>query len=540
MLNEEDTYKNVIAYCCMKNKKDLIKSLNIWYLIIFLWVIGCFVFFNWFYRYHFFCQEQNQLFLWSSDYLVTYFRKPAWLAVMTGDFLTQFYYYIFAGPVILTLSLLGIGHFMRLDLDKIGLRKVSFPIAIIVMTIELVLCFKVEYRLDSVIALLGGCIIFYIVPISKYRKFYMWIGVPLSFWLFGYGAFAYTVFALITVFRDKGRNATLIGASTVLLAILLLLLTKKMYYLDYDKLLSYPGMGQFVSPDFILERDLVVDNEYNWGHYNKVINVVEETPAEQRTNEMTFFYNLAQAQMGVLPDNLLRLRPTDLGTFSGLGPETPIIVKKNINELYFILGDMTFTERAAMIGCVSSNNNRNVRMIKRLAECNIVNCDTTAAMKYIRILKKTFVYRKWAEDHDISKGKINDDKLLAKRQFVNRTDTIRFNDFSRTIMLELLNSNVNNTVALDYLLCSDLLAKDIKSFKSDYDKYCMATHKERLKPIYQQALMIWLAATNSPDSEWNKYIHDKQTLARFAEYNNQRMSNLFSDTYWYYYDTTKI
>jgi hypothetical protein len=262
-------------------------------------------------------------------------------------------------------------------------------------------------------------------------------------------------------------------------------------------------------------------------------------PAEKRTDQMTFFYNLSQAQLGKLPDNLLKMRPTNLGTFYNIGTKTPLLITKNINELYYALGDMTFAERAAMIACVFSPHNRNVRMIKRLAECNIISRDTTAAMKYIRILEKTFVYKKWAEEHDITKRKIQDFTILAKMAFTNSRDTIRLNDNSHTILTELLESNPDNTVALDYLLCSSLLIKDMPTFKADYDKFCIATHKPRIKPLYQQALMIWLAGTNAPDKVWNEYIHDKQTLERFGSYNQQRMSTVFADTYWYYFDTTK-
>ena len=52
-----------------------------------LWVIACFAFFQFWYPYHFFFQEQNQIFLWSWDYISTYFEKPGGIARLTGDFL---------------------------------------------------------------------------------------------------------------------------------------------------------------------------------------------------------------------------------------------------------------------------------------------------------------------------------------------------------------------------------------------------------------------------------------------------------------------
>ena len=47
------------------------------------------------------------------------------------------------------------------------------------------------------------------------------------------------------------------------------------------------------------------------------------------------------------------------------------------------------------------------------------------------------------------------------------------------VMMEVLDSNPDNTVALDYILCSTLLLKDMDNFKRDYDRYCIATGKPR-------------------------------------------------------------
>ena len=61
-------------------------------IVIALWAVVCWCFFQFWYPYHFFYQEQNQIFLWSCDYLSTYFEKPGGLATLIGDFLTQVYY----------------------------------------------------------------------------------------------------------------------------------------------------------------------------------------------------------------------------------------------------------------------------------------------------------------------------------------------------------------------------------------------------------------------------------------------------------------
>ena len=65
-------------------------------------IIAVFCFFQFWYPYHFFYHEQNQIFLWEWEYVSGYFQKSGGLASLTGDFLTQFYYYLYAGATILT------------------------------------------------------------------------------------------------------------------------------------------------------------------------------------------------------------------------------------------------------------------------------------------------------------------------------------------------------------------------------------------------------------------------------------------------------
>ena len=184
-------------------------------------------------------------------------------------------------------------------------------------------------------------------------------------------------------------------------------------------------------------------------------------------------------------------------------------------------------------------------MLKRLAEANLVTNDTAAAMKYLRILDKTIVYRRWAEEHIPATQSSTVKKEIAnKRQYLNKTDTIRITDDCRSIMLGLLQSNPNNKIALNYLLCSDLLLKDIAHFKSDYDRFCISTKRPLANSIYQQALMIYLAGTKSGKEEWNRYIISPSLMKDFSYYNQHRGDttalSLFKDTYWYYFDYFKI
>ena len=461
-------------------KLGLIGITNI---VMALWAIAFFVFFQFWYPYHFFFQEQNQLFLWSGDYISTYNHNGG-LALLLGDFLTQFYYYLYVGAIILTICLLLVGTLLYKALRnfKVG-KMIALILALVVMTFMAVCHFSISYRLSSTIAMIGWCLLLWLVSMMngwKMRLMLLALGILPTWLLFG-----------------------------------------------------LPEIKKLQGPDLILEKDFAVDCEYYFGNHDKVIRMVEGS--EKWTDQMLFFYNLAQAQRGELPDHLLKFTQNYLGTFEKIGPETPMLTIRNMNELYWALGDMTFTERAAMMTNVFSHNNRNVRMMRRLAECNIVSGDSLAAEKYLRILDKTLVYGKWAENMRQHGKQIYQKKM----QMVNQHDTITITDNAHFLMMQLLDANADNTIALDYILCSNLLLKDITNFKRDYDRYCIDTGKPRLKPLYQEALCIWLAGTNAPQEEWEKYIKKADVFQRFQQYNEQRGSTQFKGSYWYYFDKIK-
>ena len=452
------------------------------YLLLLL-ILWCF--FQFYYPYHFFYQEQNQIFLWSWDYLSTYFDKPGYLSRLTGDFLTQFYYYLYAGSTILTLCIALIGLLLYKALRNFRVSKVvALILGLIVMAFVAACHFSISYRLSSTISIIGWVFIVWLISLMRGWK----------------------------------------------MRLMLLALALLPAYL----LFGLPQVRRIQAPDLILEKNFALENEYHFGNYDKVISLVKES--DGWNDQMLFFYNLVMARRGELPDHLMDFTPNYLGTFEQIGPNTPMITIRNMNELYWALGDMTFTERAAMMTNVFAPDNRNVRMMQRLAECNLVSGDSLAAEKYLRILDKTFVYRNWAQNVRVHGKSIYREKM----QMTNLRDTITISDNAHFLMMQLLDANPDNTVALDYILCSTLLLKDIENFKRDYDRYCMDTDKPRLKTLYQEALCIWLAGTNASQEDWQRYIHRQDVMQRFIEYNNQRGNPRFKGTYWYYFDKQKV
>lgn len=473
--------------------------------VIVLAAAVCWAFFQFCYPYHFFYQEQNQIFLWSWDYVASYFDDAGCFTRLAGDFLTQFYYYLFAGAAILTLCIAAIGSLAYRTIRNIQItwkswtnrinqisRYIALTAALLMMAFVAFCHLNTSYRLSSTMSILGWATMLWLVSLIKGWK----------------------------------------GRLTIIACALL----------PTWLLFGLPQIKSLRGPDFILEKNFAIDNEYYFGNYDRVTEMV--TSSDGWNDQMLFFYNLVQARQGKLPDHLLDFTPNYLGTFEKIGPDTPRLTIINMNELYWLLGDMTFTERAAMMTNVFAPDNRNVRMIRRLAECNIVSGDSLAAEKYLRILDKTFVYRTWA-NHLRQHGK---DIYADKIRMVNKHDTIAVTDNAHFLMMQLLDAHPENAIALDYILCSDLLLKDITNFKRDYDRYCLGNdqpdrdvllHRVHTTKLYQEALCIWLAGSNAPQEEWERYIHRVDVIKRFGEYNSQRGNPRFNGTYWYYFDKQK-
>lgn len=516
-------------------------------IIIGVWVICCIalaIFYATAYPSHLLWQEQNQIFLNTPYWLASYFDKPAWLGCLAGEWLTQFYIRPIVGASILTITIaLCAALFARAALRL--LPKIAAWSVTAVFVIFLVGCsLASSTRLVFFLCIVGGLSLafakMYII-INKTRKINLSpVIVPFAYWTFGFGALItallISLFALKRGITERGNKhwwLTIVFALVLAAGFPAILCTS--YALPYAKALLYPEVATPTLPQTKFEERLAIADSFyerNYALTKKLAMNVKEPD-----DITSFYYYLSTALQDSLPDCLLKYPVKNLGTLTTIGETTPLMVINMMNDLYYELGDMTYAERAAMMRNVFSPRNRNVRMIRRLAEINLVSGDTLAALKYLRILDRTHAYAGWSQSHTPGKTSVDvEADIKHRRNFSNNKDNIRLGDNCRNIILELLESNPGNTLALDYLLCTDLLLKDMDTFKMDYDTYCMSKGTPRYKDLYQQALMIYLAGTDATEEEWNKYIVSTPLLQLFNRYSNRRGDPSFKGTYWYYFD----
>ena len=126
-------------------------------------------------------------------------------------------------------------------------------------------------------------------------------------------------------------------------------------------------------------------------------------------------------------------------------------------------------EHCAMLSMIFSPRNSGSRMIKRLAEINLVNGDDEAALKYLRILDKTLLHKSWAEKRIPGQQTPRVKEWLEKkRRDIPTQDQLRSGNDAVTSLRNLVASNAGNLRAYEYLLCYHLLSKDLRSFVEDY------------------------------------------------------------------------
>lgn len=388
----------------------------------------------------------------SWDHVTTYLDKPGWLACLAGDFLTQFYYFRYAGPIILTLCILLTGYNIRcaVGMADIKGRWVAHSVAFIVMILLICFSFHYDYRLSSILAVAGGASVFrvstsllistrmFIKKIERRNEQGLflngsgianWVSVISIFvsvfvchWFFGYGVWVYGALTFASCIGNIMMAGTYYRLAALIIPFFLLMLTKRLYYCDFQTIYTYPGIGKLAKPQLDQERTLAVDCKYYFGNYNQVINMVEK---DKNPNQyMKFYHDLVMAQFRSQPASLKKYPNKDIGTFETLKANPSLLTIHALNELYWALDDMTFCERAAMLGNIYSPNCRNIRMVKRLAEINLVRGNYAATRKYLRILQKTFVWKRWADRvfASLDKHATDEEKALLQQYLDKRKD----------------------------------------------------------------------------------------------------------------------
>ena len=217
----------------------------------------------------------------------------------------------------------------------------------------------------------------------------------------------------------------------------------------------------------LIDYDFLVRTE----QWDKIIEKAEKKPAT--TPLSVSCVNLALSQKDMLADRLFEFYQNG---GEGLFPTftRDMISPVSTAEIFFRLGMVNDAERYMFEAQEAIPNYRkSARLTRRIIECEIINGNYKVAAKLLRRLQKTLFYSNWANQTMALLGNekaINRHPIYGKlRKYREKKQDFLFSDREMDQMLGLLFLNDNhNRMAYEYLMCYELLQRDMEKFMQYY------------------------------------------------------------------------
>ena len=544
-------------------------------------VFGICVFIFWRMRYPFALtfQEQLQLFLFDDDYFLERIVEPGGLARYVAEFLVQFYNSVTMGAVIIAIMMMLV---QRLTWRLMRYEEhycLSFLPAILLwyaMGDESVL---LTYTVALVMAMASAWALMTAFPKNDNprgqiiaKSIALFILIPIIYWLIGPMVilvalcvmpvsliWALAVMLISTHFVPFPMSRVMLGISYYrfpetmpyvliaipaliwILSIAIRLLPKQKSWVRYSEALALgalvsgiPDMGYDSKKYELLEYDYLVRIKDWQGIIAK---------AEKQTPDLPM--SVCATNLALAMTNQLGERAFDFyqRTSEGLLPkfERNYATSQLNGEIYFHLGLVNTAQRFAFEAMEAiPNYNKSARVVKRLAETNLINGEYEVARKYLQMLEKTIFYRPWAKRTIAMLG--NEKQIDAHplygtlRQYRLDEDFLFSEDELDKICGHLFMHNKKNQMAAQYLVMAPLLDRDIPRFIS-YVQVVQNTIAYNPRVVQEGIAFAFMQKRQQPPQG----LVSQQTLQRLSDFARTYSTNnsspeleRFRNTAWYY------
>jgi len=216
------------------------------------------------------------------------------------------------------------------------------------------------------------------------------------------------------------------------------------------------------------------------------------------------------------------------------------------------IGDVSQATDCALLAQTVMPGHYSTRMLRRLAEIAVVTGDYGVADKYLNILLRTRNHRKWAQE--LLDCIANDDipeQYLKWRSRTAPNDHFFAQGDIRSSLSIIASESPYNRVAIDYLLCSYLLDKNVNTFVSLYDRYYLngLDRIVRVPELYQEALLVNVNSRESMIETVEKYNISEKVVNKFMNLMEARAKDSRPETvltleaqgtYWEYIMLTRF
>lgn len=510
-------------------------------------------------------QEENQLFLFSGDYLFERLSVAGGLADWMGEFIVQFYYLPWLGAALLAAIFVVL---QRLTVTV--LRCGSAPVSVTRVLSLLPVVFLLGIMGDENILL--SYVFAIVLSLAAYvglSRMPVWadiVIVPVLYWLTGPMTALYVFFRIIENPRKEWWTALWLIAVELASYTFILKeypLREVLLGINYYRIplvLSMPWTLFVVPLTIVLGKCLsmtaavwyrgaarrtrlasvlclcllaavsAVLGIYYWYPKDKYElmmqdyllrhcrwqEVIERAEHYQvRTTFSSNAVNLALAMTGQLAERQFE--------FYQSGTDALIMrpVRDNFSNLpsaeaFYHLGMINSAKRY-MYDIQESilNGRQSGRCMKRIAECFIINGQYKVAKKYLDVLGQSLFYRRWAEDDTrrlYSDAKVDDNAEWARLRRVRYRKNYLFDNRQMDKLFGLLVvCNKENTMAIDYFMAQLLLNADAGDFMNYLGWVMQQRGYTQLPAGYSDAVNCIKSHGTSPASVYAGYVRTSMT-----------------------------
>ncbi len=559
-----------------------------------------FGYFIWFGEGLLFVQEKKILFIFSGDYFRSFACKPGGLLEYAGAFLTQGYRSVLVGSFFLTVLfvLLSVSFFRSAKLltgeKNVSPVPVMFPsfllLPILVREDQLlfqslgflltIVCYREAVKLGNkgLSGIIPVCfpLLFYLAGSFSFLFVMMIVTYSLTF-LQGKQRFLQPLFLVMSVvctffiFRgiiflqptpsllvfpltySKFPEILLSGYMVVFPVILKAAMNKKgegkssVGLTVATLVLLLASAVLFLGMQFDSERrkELILEKMYIDQRWDDVIRIHKESRSKNAAGQ--YFFNLALLEKNELCERMFTFRQ-DFHRKSLTLPRT----KENLNKafhFYYAVGLINEAYHLAYESMVI--NGYQAENLKMLVKTDLINGNHAIAERYIRILKKTLFYRKWAcryEQMLHKPGAVLSEPELGRKALLRPLFDFFVSNDDRENLDMMLIANPDNTKAFECRMAWLLLDKEYK--KVVYNVKRMKEMKYyRIPGHIEEAFMIFesqkleipylggFMVSGAVRSRYQLYLSDRRKAeAEGGIKVMQEMGKRWRDTYWYYFD----
>lgn len=551
-----------------------VKSKKIRYILIGILFVIYFLYFALLNRYHIHYLEQNQLFIWSLDYIREQFSLPGGLPLYLGSFFTQFFISSWLGAFIYTLNafavfVLSFYIFKKHSFENIVLSLVPVWLLAILQSNE----FFAFGQAVGFLLLLSYFALYVSISRSGSRYSFFLIGWPVFYLLTGGFSISLVLLCVLheLLFRKEKRRYIITVLYVITGVLVPYLSAHLIFYIQPDKIFTWPviyelhsiflyalillfgwtplislagflsdkvksiknrllpwsftnilaGMVIIVLMAFVVYKRaynkmadmmLGVDHYTQQAEWNKLLKLSDRYSGY---NTLVIYYtNLALYKTGKLMDKMFNY--PQIGS-QGLRLKW----QRNLN-LFF--GGEVFSQLAynnesihwAFEALVAKG--LNPRSLKKLAVGCIVNGNYDIAYKYLSLLNRTLFYRKWTQqrirylsDPDPAE---KDPEISQYRNLLVTSNF--FSEVNGMNLKDLLKNHSENQMAYEYLLASLLLDRNLDGFAKEVLN--LKYYGYNRIPLHIEEALIFFNFYENQNIVPEGYSFRQETINRFNDY----------------------